>query len=236
MSARTSYRSVIVGHLRPSGPIMGPAGRTIRPVGPAGQASAKTLSLFSRRGLSCYLVSMATPQERWKALAQARLPPVGDVVERNRAITAEYAGWYLRRHELFKWAGMAAFASHHVGMAFRSAALRAIIPDLERIRHINNLIYADIGWAHLAYETEGIAAIEEALGPKATPRRRSGRPAKSIMLEAFRSIERGRRQIEAGQADAGRKLVWQGNLLLLKHEQFDTVQPEFTKLSREFSY
>src|SRR5712692_10230726 len=133
--------------------------------------------------------------DRWKARAQARLPPIGDVVERNLAITAAYAGWYLRGHTLFKWAGMAAFASHHVGMAFRSAALRAIIPDLDRIREVNNLIYDDIGWAHLAYQTGGIAAIEEALRPETARERRAGRPAGNIMLEAFRSIERGRRQI-----------------------------------------
>ena len=179
---------------------------------------------------------MRTPRERWQARAEARLPRRADRVGRNAAITAEYARWYLRRQELFKWAGMAAFASHHVGMAFRSTALRMLIPDLDRIRKINNLIYRDIGWAHLAYETEGIAAIEEALRPNPPRPTRAPRAAPPIMLEAFRAIERGRRQIAAGHERAGWRIVWHGNFLLLKHEQFDTVQPQFDQLSRGFSH
>ena len=60
---------------------------------------------------------MIHSREEWKAVAESRLPPREDVVQRNRAITAHYARLYLDHHDIFKWAGMAAFASNQVGVA-----------------------------------------------------------------------------------------------------------------------
>ncbi len=52
----------------------------------------------------------------WQRKAEAKLPPEHDVVARNEAITGTYARWYTAQ-PLFKWAGMAAFSSHRVGLA-----------------------------------------------------------------------------------------------------------------------
>ncbi|MCW8820173.1 MAG: hypothetical protein OQK61_07690 [Ignavibacteriaceae bacterium] len=60
---------------------------------------------------------MIHSRDTWEAIAESFLPPCKEVVQRNRAITAQYAQLYLEYHELFKWAGMAAFASSQVGVA-----------------------------------------------------------------------------------------------------------------------
>lgn len=56
-------------------------------------------------------------REVWIAMLEERLPGEVQAVERNLAITSAYASWYLEKPELFKWAGMAAFASRQVGLA-----------------------------------------------------------------------------------------------------------------------
>ena len=66
---------------------------------------------------------MIHSKDEWKSIAESLLPPCDEVVERNRAITAHYAHLYLEHHELFKWAGMAAFASSQVGVALAFAEL-----------------------------------------------------------------------------------------------------------------
>ncbi|WP_294344620.1 hypothetical protein [Prosthecochloris sp.] len=60
---------------------------------------------------------MLQAKEEWKAAAESRLPPPEEIVQRNRAITSHYARLYLDHHDIFKWAGMAAFASSQVGIA-----------------------------------------------------------------------------------------------------------------------
>lgn len=59
----------------------------------------------------------------WQQSLEATLPPPTAYVARNRAITAHYATWYLQRPTVFKWAGMAALASAHVGIALAIAEL-----------------------------------------------------------------------------------------------------------------
>lgn len=66
---------------------------------------------------------MAKSRQEWIDEVESRIPPKNNIVERNRAITAQYASWYLRKPELFKWAGMAAFASRQVGLALAVAEL-----------------------------------------------------------------------------------------------------------------
>lgn len=60
---------------------------------------------------------MLQGKEEWKAAAESRLPPSEEIIKRNRAITSHYARLYLDHHDIFKWAGMAAFASSQVGIA-----------------------------------------------------------------------------------------------------------------------
>jgi hypothetical protein len=82
------------------------------------------------------------------------------------------------------------------------------------------MVVGDIGWAHLAYLSgpAGMDDIEAGL---------AGLPSHATMLEGFRKIAQGERQ----QSPA---LIWEGTNLLLRHEQFVTVQPNFEKLARDF--
>ena len=169
----------------------------------------------------------------WKRVAQKDLPPEEKELERNAAITARYARWYLEKRDLLKWAGMAAFASHQVGIALAiDQATGGVFPDLDVVRETNNLVYDDIGWTHLAYDAGRSRAVEEAL-TGAEPRVRAGY---SMLLDGFRLIDDGRNRIADGWKRLGQNLVWKGSLLLLKHEQFHTVQPQFGKLSRNFTW
>lgn len=60
-------------------------------------------------------------REAWQAQLEQRLPPKAAAIDRNRAISAFYARWYLQEPWLFKWAGMAAFASDQVGVGLALA-------------------------------------------------------------------------------------------------------------------
>ncbi|HED30661.1 MAG TPA: hypothetical protein ENN50_03005 [Prosthecochloris aestuarii] len=64
---------------------------------------------------------MIRSKEQWQSMLEKKLPPEDAAVFRNRGITAHYAGLYLAHPELFKWAGMAAFASRQVGLALLAA-------------------------------------------------------------------------------------------------------------------
>jgi len=169
----------------------------------------------------------------FRTRVQAGLPPENQPIERNAAITARYAALYRDHAGLFKWAGMAAFGSHRVGVALsplrivegrpcleRLARRDAILyDDIELMRQTNNAIFADIAWTHLVFIERGFTALEPML---------SNDPERALLLEGFRQIERGR----ANRNDA---LVWSGNELLLKHEQFVIVQRAFDQLDRDFS-
>lgn len=60
---------------------------------------------------------MLRSKEEWKADAESRLPSHEEIIQRNRAITSHYARLYVEHHDIFKWAGMAAFASGQIGVA-----------------------------------------------------------------------------------------------------------------------
>ncbi len=181
----------------------------------------------------------------WQQLAEAKLPPEHEVVARNEAITGTYARWYSAQ-PLFKWSGMAAFSSHRVGLALvpyrthladdllgdpdatgdrHPPEFHTVLADLHCLRETNNLVFHDIGWAHLAYMSPegGIAAIEHCLADE---------PQSRLMLQGFRLIEQGRllMQGDAQQQREGVELVWKGNVLLLKHEQSVIVQSKFDTL------
>jgi len=184
----------------------------------------------------------------WQSIAAATLPPEEAVRARNRAITATYARWYLSAPHLFKWAGAAAFASQRVGVALLPFGLTVrdgetiavlasdpahqhphIVQDLERIRTTNNLVFADIGWAHAAYLAPhgGLQVIQSAL---------QSLPSHALLLEGFQKIDQGRRRLHGSTRDrtAAEALIWSGNRLLLRHEQWVTVQPQFAQLHPAF--
>jgi hypothetical protein len=65
---------------------------------------------------------MSTRAE-WQAMLERQIGARPTRIARNQAITLCYARWYLQEPWLFKWAGMAAFASAQVGTALAVADL-----------------------------------------------------------------------------------------------------------------
>jgi len=145
---------------------------------------------------------------------------------RNLEISSRYAWLYKFLPAYFKRAGMAAFASHHARLAlfpFRldrdrtgyvdiprslSRQRALLMADVNTIRETNNAIFDDIFWAHLAYATA---------------------------LAGFEAIDRGRRVLEDPTAPAAARRtaedrIWEGNVLLLEHEQRALVQPNLDHL------
>ncbi|NTW57515.1 MAG: hypothetical protein HGB20_10840 [Chlorobiaceae bacterium] len=213
---------------------------------------------------------MARNRQYWIDEVEARIPHEKHIVERNRAITARYATWYLEHPELFKWAGMAAFASRQVGLALAAAELMIVpgrfrssgakesgrtgasdpgellrqaagallylpslmhsfaadrllfLRDLDKIRHGNNGIFFDIGWAHAAFLEGGIGEVERNIEPG----------EEEYMLRGFRMIDEGRRLLANGSREVvPSTLIREGNELLLRHEQLRTLQPVFDSLT-----
>jgi len=183
-------------------------------------------------------------REEWQRYAESALPPEERYSERNRAITAKYAGWYLEHPEMFKWAGMASFASRQVGVAIvmaemlvapermgsenlfaglhRFAAQQFMLQDLDAMRKGNNNIFRDIAWAHAAYVEGGLAEIERCcIGTDA-----------GLLLEGFIMIDRGMALLRShSDAEAANRIIWEGNIALLRHEQTTVLQPIFNSLS-----
>lgn len=188
---------------------------------------------------------MLQTREEWRQIAESVLPPRERYSDRNRMITARYAGWYLENRGILKWAGMAAFASRQVGLAILAAELmtaperqnadgnpllalhrfgteRLMLADFEEIRNGNNNIYRDIAWAHAAYIGGGMAELEACAAERED----------DLLVEGFGMIDRGRGLLRRDANDPeGERLIWEGNIFLLRHEQVDVLQPVFEKLS-----
>jgi len=189
--------------------------------------------------------------EEWKAVAEGLLTPEACAFRRNLEISARYAWVYGLMPECFKWAGMAAIASHHVRLALFPLKLDAdsagrvdiqrslgrhkylLLNDVNTIRTTNNAIFDDVFWAHLAYTSaeDGINRLRALLGAQ---------PHYAPVLGGFESIDEGRRVLEDGAASAlarrvAEDLIWHGNLQLLAHEQRTMVQPSFDRLSCLFA-
>jgi hypothetical protein len=162
-------------------------------------------------------------------------------------ISARYAWMYKLQPACFKWAAMAAIASHHVRLALFPLRLDAdrtgyvdiphslgrrkllLTEDVNTIRATNNAIFNDLFWVHLAYVTaeDGIGRLRALL--------RAERHYAPV-LAGFEAIDQGRRVLEDGRASAEARqraddLIWEGNVELLEHEQRALVQPGFDRLS-----
>jgi hypothetical protein len=188
---------------------------------------------------------MLQSREEWQVTAESVLPPRERYSDRNRMITARYAGWYLENPGILKWAGMAAFASRQVGLAILAADLmmaperqsgadnpllalhrfgadRFMLADFEEIRNGNNNIYRDIAWAHAAYIGGGMAELEACAAERED----------DLLVEGFGMIDRGRQLLRRNADDPeGERLIWEGNIFLLRHEQVDVLQPVFDRFS-----
>jgi hypothetical protein len=187
----------------------------------------------------------------WKALADGLLTDQPCVFHRNLEISSRYAWIYKFGPAYLKWAGMAAFASHHVRLALfplrldrdrggyvdipHSLGRRKLLlmTDVNRIRETNNAIFDDIFWVHLAYATadDGIECLRGLLRADSHY---------AVVLAGFEAIDRGRRVVEDPAASpearrAAEDLVWDGNVQLLRHEQRALVQPNLDSLSCAFA-
>ena len=187
----------------------------------------------------------------WKALADSLLTDQSCAFHRNLEISSRYAWVYKFLPAYLKWAGMAAFASHHVRIALfpfrldtdrtgyvdiphslrRQRAL--LMQDVNTIRETNNAIFDDIFWVHLAYGTadDGIERLRALLGAE---------PHYAAVVAGFEAIDRGRRVLEDATASAEARraaedLIWAGNVQLLEHEQRALVQPNLDRLSCAFA-
>ena len=187
----------------------------------------------------------------WQALVEGLLTNQCCAFHRNMEISSRYAWVYNQQRASFKWAAMAAFASHHVRLALfplrldtdrsgyvdiphslsRQRLLR--MEDVNTIRATNNDIFDDIFWVHLAYVSErgGIERLRTLLGSD---------PHYAPVLAGFELIDEGRQVCEDGTASsmdrqAAADLIWEGNVQLLEHEQRSLVQPNFDRLSCAFA-
>lgn len=188
--------------------------------------------------------------QEWRAVADGLLSPPCCAFHRNTEISAHYAWLHAQLPTCFKWAAMAAIASHHVRRALfpfrrdadgsghvdiaRSLGRRGrLTEDANTVREANNAIFHDIFWVHLAYvgSEDPMASLRRLLAPD---------PHYAGALAAFESIDRGRAALALPDADERSRrdaedLVWAGNLALLEHEQRAVVQPHFDRLSASFA-
>lgn len=186
--------------------------------------------------------------DSWQAFGRSLLTDEACTFHRNVEISAWYAWLYRLEPMCFKWAGMAALASHHIRLALaplRSPGdrhgpadlLRAwprqrlLLADTDVIRQTNNGIFDDIFWVHLAYTSSGhdMGYVRSLLEPLSYY---------DSMLSGFELIDSGRSRLLSGREDAssdGHREIWDGNLALLEHEQRSLVQPHFDRLSNGYA-
>ena len=183
----------------------------------------------------------------WKAVADGLLSDPCCAFHRNVEISSRYAWIYKLQPACFKWAAMAAIASHHIRIALYPLRLDTdgtgyvdiphslvrqkllLTEDVNTIRATNNAIFNDIFWVHLAYVTaeDGIERLRALLQTE-----RHYAP----VLAGFETIDQGRRALDDAMASAEARqtavdLIWEGNIELLEHEQRALVQPNFDRLS-----
>src|ERR1700757_1458242 len=183
----------------------------------------------------------------WRAAADGLLSDPCCAFHRNVEISSRYAWIYKLQPACFKWAAMAAIASHHVRLALFPLRLDTdrtgyvdiphslrrpkllLTQDVNTIRATNNAIFDDLFWVHLAYVTadDGMGRLRALLQAE-----RHYAP----VLAGFEAIDQGRRVLEGGMASAAARqraddLIWEGNVQLLEHEQRALVQPNFDRLS-----
>ena len=192
------------------------------------------------------LLASCSTIEEWQSAAEQLLGEQNCVLVRNRRITATYARTYLKHPKLFKWTCMAAFASHHIRLALKPFSLLGggggcIDPETFAarrqggfrnaviIKEINDAIFNDIFWAHLAYDgsAAGLARLETAIGDD-----QEGLP----ILNGFRLLDEARQLFEKEpDSEEAEEMAWEANVQILRHEQEAMVQPSFDQLKTTFS-
>ncbi len=163
-----------------------------------------------------------------RALRRIEIDPLqpaaqASIIARNEQITAAYAELYLRNPQLYRWAGMAALTSAHVGRGMYQMHLlhhahlgwligllqRDVAAVFDALGAGNLAVFVDIYWQHLAYELAGLPEFE---------RIHAAGELSVAALAAWRLID-------AGRVAADDTLIWEGNLQLLYIEQKEVLQP-----------
>lgn len=163
-----------------------------------------------------------------------------DATQLNIQVTSCYTKMYLSNPVVFKWAGMAAFASREIGrgmerawqLGFGSGADMftpltvwvgglvtgrggSVGPMMGKLLFWalsggNRLVWHDIFWQHVAYRDSGLAALKDARQAGEIPQR---------VLDAWTTIDVG---VQKAQIDD----VWTGNAMLLMYEQEEVLQKQ----------
>lgn len=198
--------------------------------------------------------SQRTTRQQWIDVAlkefityQPRVPGRRDTYDQkqlNRQVTSAYAKMYLTNPSIFKWAGMAAFASSEVGRGMqlawqlgfesgtglftsaitwigglvtgRGGSVGFMMGKLLfwALSFGNQLVWLDIFWQHVAYRDSGLGTLKDARQAGEIPQR---------VLDAWTMIDGGvtKNEIEG---------VWTGNALLLMYEQQEILQTQIYDL------
>jgi hypothetical protein len=172
------------------------------------------------------IVAPAMAEHVWDLLTDVEgWPSWYRAFHRNVEISSCYAWIHRREPACFKWAAMAAIASHHIRLVLfplrldtdrtgfvdipHSLARRKLLltEDVDTIRATNNAIFNDIFWVHLAYVTadDGIERLRALLQAE-----RHYAP----VLAGFEAIDQGRRVLadatpSAQARQAACDLIWQ---------------------------
>ncbi len=177
------------------------------------------------------------------ALYSFNLPPEEHVLLRNRTITTYYAQLYLNEPQLYKWAGMAAFASFHIGEKLKmwdwtdspiksfsetcQKKNKSLEDDFQIIRILNNKIFSAIGTMHLGFSQLPYSEFKNQL--LLTHKN-------ELLIQAFDKLHAARTSLQNGTCtDDVKALIWEANVDILWHEQHKVVQPLFDKLTSVFS-
>jgi hypothetical protein len=162
--------------------------------------------------------STLTVKQTWQQTATDKIKGlIGEKCPgpRNSLITAAYAEMYLGTDgRIYKWSGLAAFASAIVGFGITQPASLSTVPDEQKTFQMllakgNLAVFTDLYWQHLAYRSGGLAALEKAA--------KEGDLVPEL-LEGWRKIDQGKRENKED-------ITWEGNAVLLRYEQEKILQP-----------
>lgn len=171
-------------------------------------------------------------------------------VSQNMLITKAYARMYLAKPNVFKWAGMAAYASYSVGLGIAVGKATDIMVDAQ----IKTAMVQTVSWDMLFrpgplltefQQRTNVTDLDNMLiaGNKAVfhdiywqhlAYTEKGLDALLPLLETFPARRReiliqGWKEVDAGAKDSNAASIWHGNELLLRYEQEFTLQPVYDR-------
>jgi hypothetical protein len=125
-----------------------------------------------------------------------------------------YRDVYLKRPDLFLWAGLGRMAGGAVVSGLDIVSVAGETPLTQTMVQIGKSIFEDLAWQHEAFLDDPTTAIALAAARDAEA------PARRSYADAWRDI---------GSGDADR--VVRGNLVLLENEQFTIIQPQYDSIA-----